>query len=93
MPLFRSKNHRGRPVMVEETEEARHLETQARNNEAVALVDEALAAQSDLEPDDRDLVLIDLCLSLRSALAPAPAGSQVVSGRAPVPVIPGRWDQ
>ncbi len=86
---------RFRRATVEDGPGARQLEHEARNAHAVQLVDQALAAQADLaDPDDRDVQLIDLCLELRSALAPKPVDAYIIQElprlRPSVPVIPGR---
>lgn len=81
---------------VADTPEVLRFEAAARNAHAVQLVDKALTAQADLFPDDRDLELVELCLDLRSALAPTPVDAYTIHElpslrlRSAVPVIPGR---
>ena len=85
---------RFRRATVEDGPGAKQLEHQARNAHAVELVDQALAVQAALEEDDRDLELVNLCLELRSALAPKPVDAYIIQElprlRPSVPVIPGR---
>lgn len=90
MTLFRSKQGRGvpEPVMVAETFEAQLIEAQARNREAAALVDNALARH---RGDRSKAELVDVLLDIRSALRPAPVGSEVARGRRPVPVRGRSW--
>lgn len=56
------------------------LAAEVRIDRATALITAALSTEADRPSDLRNRELIDLCLDLRSALAPAP----------PVPVVPGR---
>lgn len=88
MSLWRQGRFRGQPVMVEETPEAELVEVRARNAEAAELVDAALARH---RGDRVNADLVDVLLDIRSALAPAPPGSQVPSVRRSAPVLPGRW--
>ncbi|MEV6633910.1 hypothetical protein AB0M54_24480 [Actinoplanes sp. NPDC051470] len=102
MPLF---NRKPRPNAarltpldpgIEDTREARELEHAARHREAVRLVNTALAGQAGLFPEDRNGDLVDLCLELRSVLAPTPVGSRVIKELPPLlrpgapVVVPGR---
>ena len=91
MSLFRSRRRRPAHVPTPDitATEVWLLEQQARNAEAAALVNQALVRQARLLPDDRDAELVDLCLELRSTLAPAAPGSQTVVGRARMPANPG----
>lgn len=65
------------------TPETLLIEQKARNAEAAAMVENILYAQGRRPAELRNGDLVDLCLDLRSALRPKPAGSQT-------PVIPGR---
>jgi hypothetical protein len=91
MPLFRRTQRppaaRLTPADpgIEDTAEAVALEHAARNRHAARLVDAVLSTQAQMRADDRNTALVDLCLELRSALAPTPIGSRVLKE---LPLIP-----
>jgi hypothetical protein len=66
------------PPDIVDTDEATHLEQQARLRHAARLIRRALAAQALLDWEDRNTELENLCLDLRSTLWPS------------APEIPGR---
>ncbi len=76
------------PTDIVDTRESRLIERDARIAEALALVDTELPAAH----RRGDTAAVNLCLDLRSALAPSAPGSFVPSGPAirPVPYYPGR---
>jgi hypothetical protein len=59
------------PPDIVDTDEATHLEQQARMRHAHRLIDRTLTAQSLLYPDDRNTELVNLCLELRATLRPS----------------------
>lgn len=90
MGLWRSRYPSGTPVRVEEmtpVPEAELVELRARNAEAAELVDAVLARH---RGEGGNTELINVLLDIRSALAPAPAGSQVPVVRRSAPVLPRR---
>ena len=91
MRLFRARQHQPKPVdgpLAEHEEQLRQLRREladhrGRERRVIACLDDALAEQRRLYPDDRDEQLMNLCLDARAILAPPSVGSQVLRGAAP----------
>jgi hypothetical protein len=83
---------------LDDTPEAAELEHGARTREALRLVEAALATESARAKKTgiRNPDLANVCLEVRSALRPAPVGSEVLRETLPVgirqavPYVPGR---
>lgn len=81
--LFRPARHQpARTVSPIADLEAQISDAAVRRATAMRAVDAALLAQHDLDPDDRNDEVVNLCLDVWNALS----GRQV---RRPVPVVPG----
>lgn len=75
------------PVDLVDTPEGALVEARARNAEAAAIVDATLARH---RGEGGNTELINVLLDIRSALRPAPPGSQVPLVRRAAPALPRR---